>query len=308
MRTGQVWSDYLAEFDYFNTEEIRPGCEPRILLNKSSDRALVLVHGLTDSPYYLVDLARFFHGKLGYSVFLPLLQGHGLSQIRSMRGVLLDEWKRNVAFSIDVAKQHGQVAIGGLSTGASLSLWAKECLVDVQGPLFLFSTAIRLGDSWFGFLKQWILTTPFVDLIDRILTAHSLVGKHPYRYCRMDLSAARELVKLITEISSLYDCYGSVSPLPFPVFSARVEGDRVVSSRAIEEFFTATHGRKIFRYRLQRNSKVSHAGLVLAKDICAAGDQKVVLEKGNPFFSELVEAIAEAHKQMISKGNKEMAN
>jgi esterase/lipase len=84
-------------------------------------KAIVLVHGLTDSPYFMTAIGDYFFQNLGYNVYLPLLQSHGLKEPKGMEGVALDEWKANVNFAVDIAasKAH-QVSIGGLSTGGAL--------------------------------------------------------------------------------------------------------------------------------------------------------------------------------------------
>jgi esterase/lipase len=46
----------------------------------------VLIHGLTDSPYFMTAIGEYFFGNLGYNVYLPLLQCHGLKE---PKGVVL---------------------------------------------------------------------------------------------------------------------------------------------------------------------------------------------------------------------------
>ena len=86
----------------------------------------VLVHGLTDSPWFLQFLASHFHNQLGYDVYLPLLHMHGLREPHQMRGVSLGQWQENVRFAIHTAAGRSRhVAVGGLSTGGALSLQAR---------------------------------------------------------------------------------------------------------------------------------------------------------------------------------------
>ena len=78
---GQEWFDYYERFDYFTHDSVRDGCHPWIFRHATpSDKAIVLVHGLTDSPYFVTAIARHFHAQLGYDVFLPLLHCHGLKE------------------------------------------------------------------------------------------------------------------------------------------------------------------------------------------------------------------------------------
>ena len=120
-----LWSEYYTAFDYFSPSVIRPGCHPRKMVHPDhGDRSIVLVHGLTDSPFFLLAVGEYFHTCLGYNVYLPLLHCHGLKNPRGMAGVSLSEWKKNVSFAIRVAKARGgRVSLGGLSAGAALSFF-----------------------------------------------------------------------------------------------------------------------------------------------------------------------------------------
>jgi len=78
---GQEWLEYYERFAYFSADAVRDGCHPRLFKHTApSDKAIVLVHGLTDSPYFMTAIARHFHTRLGYDAYLPLLHCHGLKQ------------------------------------------------------------------------------------------------------------------------------------------------------------------------------------------------------------------------------------
>ncbi len=75
-----IWREYYAEFPCFSDGAVRGGCQPRKMEHDiRAEKAIVLVHGLSDSPHFLRAVGEFFHFKLGYDVYLPLLQGHGSS-------------------------------------------------------------------------------------------------------------------------------------------------------------------------------------------------------------------------------------
>jgi hypothetical protein len=56
--------------------------------------------------------------------------------------------------------------------------------------LYLFSAALDLAGNIAGDLKEFILRTFLVEIVDR---NKPLIGSNPYRYAGMDLDAAREL-------------------------------------------------------------------------------------------------------------------
>jgi alpha-beta hydrolase superfamily lysophospholipase len=141
------WLDYYQRFQYFSAEAVRDGCHPRIMEHdQPTQKAIVLVHGLTDSPYFMTAIGDYFFRSLGYEVYLPLLQCHGLKEPRGMEGVGLDEWKANVNFAGDVAaSKASHVSIGGLSTGGTLSLYTAVNNHKITGTLYLFSAALDLA-------------------------------------------------------------------------------------------------------------------------------------------------------------------
>ena len=79
------WFDYYDHFPYFSPDVVREGCHPRIMEHREAcEKAIVLVHGLTDSPYFMTAIADFFFDRLGYNVYLPLLHCHGLKDPKGM--------------------------------------------------------------------------------------------------------------------------------------------------------------------------------------------------------------------------------
>ena len=73
---GKIWEAYYSHFS-LSADQIREGCEPRLFdSGKKCKNSIVLVHGLTDSLYFMQAIGHYFHEKMGFNVFLPLLQEH----------------------------------------------------------------------------------------------------------------------------------------------------------------------------------------------------------------------------------------
>ena len=66
-------------------------------------KAIILVHGLTDSPHFMTAIGNYFFGNLGYNVYLPLFHCYGLKEPNGMEGVDLNEWKADVDSAVDIA-------------------------------------------------------------------------------------------------------------------------------------------------------------------------------------------------------------
>ena len=115
---------------------------------RTTSNVVVLIHGLTDSPFYMEAIAKRFY-DLGANVVLPLLPGHGLKQPKAaiQDDHLADKWKQETDHAVEVAHHLGQkVSIGGLSTGGALSLnIALRSPEQINGGLFLFSAAVYIG-------------------------------------------------------------------------------------------------------------------------------------------------------------------
>ncbi|NMF86682.1 alpha/beta hydrolase [Nodosilinea sp. P-1105] len=298
------WFAYYNEFPYFSAEAVREGCYPRIMQQaKPTEKAIVLVHGLTDSPYFMTAIADHFF-KLNYNVYIPLLQGHGLKIPSGMEGVSLREWQANVKFAVDAAAAEAkQISIGGLSTGGALSCYMAanhpKTAHKITGAIYLFSAALRIaGGMGSGNIKESLLRSFMANLLD---SKGPLIGENPYRYGRMDNDGARVLSEQIKEIDELIKTLSPKSPFPKPVFAAHSEWDDAAAIQGIEALSLVSNLDQFRFFRIQREAAVGHAELVLAAPVKGASR---TLEYPNPKFAEMMEAITEFDLAMTEKTNK----
>ncbi len=300
------WLDYYQQFDYFSAETVRDGCYPRIMEHEQpTGKAIVLVHGLSDSPYFLTAIGNYFFEVLGYNVYLPLLHCHGLKEPNGMEGVDLEKWKDNVNFAIDTAeKKAEQISIGGLSTGGTLSFYAAATNPKINGTTYLFSAALDLAGGHFGligeFKEKMLRNTFLVDILD---VNKPLIGKNPYRYESVDLDGARELSKLIDETDALVKRFNIQEPFAKRVFAAHSESDTTANITGIEDLQKVSVPDLFTFFRIPQSVGVSHASLVLQDPIleidAVSTDQP--LEKANPWFPQMIEAIAAIELDRVAK-------
>ena len=292
------WLDYYRKFHYFSAEAVREGCYPRIREHGGTVRkAVVLVHGLSDSPYFVAAIADYFFEVLGYNVYLPLLHSHGLKDPKGMEDVSLVEWKANVDFAIDqAAAKAGQVSVGGLSTGGALSLYAAARNPKINGALYLFSAALDLAGGPGGLageIAEHLLGTFLADVLDNLQKDQPLIGKNPYRYARVDLDGARELSKLLKDTDAILR---ELQHKPFakPVFAAHSESDKTANISAIEDLQKATAPGLFKFFRIPKAAGVAHASIVLKEPVYAsdAGEADFPLEYANPLFQHMLKAAA----------------
>jgi pimeloyl-ACP methyl ester carboxylesterase len=285
------WLTYYDRFSYFSSEEVRDGCYPRIMEHPNpKEKAIVLVHGLSDSPYFMTAIGEYFFNNLEYNVYIPLLHCHGLTKPNGMEGVELEEWKANVNFAITTAASKAEkISVGGLSTGGTLSFYMAATKPKVNGALYLFSAALDLAGGPLGLIgdiKERLLRTFLVDILD---INKPLIGDNPYRYSHIDMDGAQELARLIKETDTMIEGFSQKDPFPKRVFAAHSECDKTANITGIEGLQKVSVPGNFDFYRIPKNLGVSHASVVLKEPITKADH---ILEKKNPQFQEMMEAIA----------------
>ncbi|MFX0201083.1 MAG: alpha/beta hydrolase [Candidatus Hodarchaeota archaeon] len=285
------WLDYYEQFHYFSPQKVRDSCHPRIMEHPESAKAIVLVHGLTDSPYFMSAIGEFFHDTLGHNVYMPLLHCHGLKEPKGMEGVKLEEWKANVSFAIEsAASKAEQISIGGLSTGGTLSFYMAATNKKINGTLYLFSAALDLAGGCLGLIgevKERLLRTFLADVLDK---NKPLIGANPYRYSRMDMDGAQELARLIKETDAIMDKYSQKDPFPVRVFAAHSECDTTADIAGIERLEKRSIPDSFHFFRIPKKAGVPHASVVLNESISVNGE---LLENRNPLFPQMLDAIAD---------------
>ncbi len=127
--------------------------DPGIYL-KGGEHGVVLIHGLTGSPFELKPLARALH-RSGYTVRAPCLAGHGTS-ISDLKLTSWQDWYASVRDACtELSGECRTVAVGGLCMGALLALWhAAEKGEQVTAVAALSTTLFYDGWSlpWYRFL------------------------------------------------------------------------------------------------------------------------------------------------------------
>ena len=292
MANVRIWKQYCAQYG-LQRGSIRPGCEPRVILHADPrQNAIVLVHGLTDSPYFMLAIGKYLHRTMGFDVYIPLLAGHGLLQPRGMEGVTADAWIENVDRAIEQAtlrRPDVVLSMGGLSMGGVICLHRARFHPQhrVTGFVAPFAAPVglagKMGDKE-GDLKAALLRMgPLVEIADGIKDWRSLIGDNPYRYARMDVGAAQQLVKLIDEVNQDM----AAAPPTQPIFAAHSECDEAASIEAMRAFLNHCLVKKLFPIGLEHD--LPHASIVLAKDIKDSADN--VLEEKNPEFANMMDAM-----------------
>lgn len=124
--------------------------------SKPTDKAILLVHGLSDSPYSFSDLAKTLQQQ-GFYVQVLLLPGHG-SKPEDLMLPRYEDWQTMVDHYANLLKQdYDQVWLGGFSTGGNLVTIHSIENTGVSG-LLLFSPGFQ---SRAPFMER---LAPFISL------------------------------------------------------------------------------------------------------------------------------------------------
>jgi carboxylesterase len=125
-----------------------PALNESISLKGDNGTTIILVHGMTGSPFEMKYLAGYFHRK-GYSVVCPRLANHGqpLSILKRSRWQDFYGSVRSVMTSGEVRDAKSPIFVSGLSLGSLLSLLLADEFSDrIKGVSCLAPTLFY--DGW----------------------------------------------------------------------------------------------------------------------------------------------------------------
>ena len=239
--------------------------------------AVLLLHGLTDSPYAMRPLAERLHRE-GYLVVSLRLPGHGTAPAALLKAGWND-WAAAVRLAArDLAKRNGpggKLYMVGYSTGAALAV--EYSLARLQGEdlppvekLVLLSPAIGVSPaaafavwqarvaSWFGIRKlAWVDVLPEYD---------------PYKYSSFPVNAADQIyagTKLIEKRIAELGKNEPVAGLPRILAFQSVADDTVSTPAVIHALFgrLAPGGHELALFDINRASDVAALYLPGAPDV-----------------------------------------
>ncbi|WP_420065254.1 alpha/beta hydrolase [Pectobacterium colocasium] len=131
-------TDKQLELRWNTPNETRPAGQPH--------KAILLVHGLGDSPGSFIDVTPQLVEQ-GFLVRTVLLPGHG-TRPSDLLHVTVDDWRKVVAEQAAIlSKEVDEVYLGGFSTGGNLVLEYALQHPEIKG-LVLFSPAIKSNEKY----------------------------------------------------------------------------------------------------------------------------------------------------------------
>jgi len=199
---------------------------PFELRQKDNDKAILLIHGLTDSPYVFHNLATFYYQQ-GFSVRTLLLPGHATAP-SDLIDVELAQWRQATNYAINrTLADFDSVYLGGFSTGGSLildHLMVLDNISDKLAGIFLWSPASKAASD-IAWLAQYVDLIPFLDWVGK--DADSDFAK----YESFPFNGGAQVHQLMTELMA-DDVVLSNDIKNIPMFVVVSEHDQTIDTEA----------------------------------------------------------------------------
>ncbi|WP_394193898.1 alpha/beta hydrolase [Pseudoalteromonas atlantica] len=206
---------------------------PFELRQPDNQKAVLLVHGLTDSPFTYHDLAQVYFQQ-GYTVRTLLLPGHGTAP-NALKDVNAQQWQQATDYAVNrTLKDFEQVVLGGYSTGAALLInyLTTRPMNEKIKALMLFSPASEPHNKN-GWAAKWIDLIPFVNWIDE--DADIDFAKYE-SFPWSAAAAADDAMRTITVNSLEQRKFPAI-----PVFTALSDIDTTIDSKATLSLLSTLH-------------------------------------------------------------------
>ena len=239
------------------TVELIPKGEPK--------GGVLLLHGLSDSPYSLKSQAEFFQAQ-GYYVVAMRMPGHGTVPA----GLLKVTW-RDWAAAVKVGVRHvrGKIGkgkpfyIGGYSNGGALAvqhtLDALENGDPVPDRLFLFSPAI--GITAFARMAWWTSLYSFIPYFEKSKWLGIEIEYDPYKYNSFTNNAGTQSWDLANEIQvrlAAVKQKGALDKMP-PILAFQSIVDATVQAEVLVSGLfdhLETEGNEVVFFDIDRSEKI----------------------------------------------------
>lgn len=219
--------EWLSENRVFigkdKNRELAANMPTEYLPSQPNGEAVLLVHGLGDSPYSFKDVATHL-SEQGYVVRTVLLPGHG-SKVGDLKLPTLQDWQGVVDHHTQLLKKEfGTVWLGGYSTGANLVTSQAMKDPDIEG-LLLFSPAFKPNSEAVKYaeIASYFMTWADQDPEDSYLRYNSLPMNGAAVYYQTSEMVRNDIT------GQTYDK---------PVFVMMSEGDSVIDTQYVRHTFT----------------------------------------------------------------------
>ncbi len=171
---------------------------------------VLLVHGLTDSPYYMRAMGDVFRNN-GYYVVGIRLPGHGTAP-GALVQIHRDEWYDAVRYGAWIVQKkihqypNAKFVVGGFSTGGTLLLkYVIQAVMEqntrIPDRLYLVAPAIAV--SPFAIASNWNKAVTWTGAFEKLRWMKVLPEEDPFKYCSFPKNAVDQIHLLSKEVRGL---------------------------------------------------------------------------------------------------------
>ncbi len=260
-----------------------------------TNKGILLIHGLYDSPLYIRDVAHYFQ-RQGFLVRAILLPGHGT---RPGDQLIADnkQWVAALNYGIHSIQQDVEhFYLGGLSTGACLSLYAATNNVNAKG-LILFSPALKPRNPK-AILARWYKLFSWA-LNDKVWLEKNPQTNHA-KYESFSYHWAAEVCELMSTVRRRL----ARTQINMPIFAALSADDATICPTTFLKFFHKhknLHSRVVYYSNqpspILDNRIVTQPSAIPEKRILHFSHVGIPIAPSNPYLGEQGEYIDLLHHE-----------
>lgn len=187
--------------------------------------AILLIHGFTGSPAELRLLGGYLNDH-GFTVYAPLLSGHGLTP-EEMAKTNKDDWWKSVveAYNLLLSKGYTDIIAVGLSMGGTLSL--KLAMNKPLAAVVSMAAPIRVHNRFIGF-SRWL---KYVKAFQVKKKKDESIEQFLVSYDRTPVICAESLDRLIKEVRD------SLDKVAIPILIMQGKKDETVRYESAEYIY-----------------------------------------------------------------------
>lgn len=231
---------------YASDSPVYPGNLPRdwnrsfILQPSGSARGVVvLLHGLTDSPYSLRHIAQHL-SEQGLLAVVPRMPGHGTVPA-ALTAAHWEQWLAATRLAVREARRQvpdGPLYLVGYSNGGALALrYSLAALADerLAMPQRLVLISPMIGVTSYARYAGLAALPAVLPAFAKSAWMNVLPEFNPFKYNSFPVHAARQTYELTREVQSAFDAAeadGRLARLP-PVLALQSLADNTVSTPAV---------------------------------------------------------------------------
>lgn len=198
--------------------------KPAATCTADKTKGILLIHGLSDMPFAMQDMANSFAERC-FLVRSILLPGHG-TRAADLMSVTRKDWLEAARFGVSTLKKEvDEVYIGGFSLGGLISAYLTAEDAEIKG-LFLVSPSLKIKRNlaisqsvWVRHIVAWADTDPQDDYA---------------RYESMPMHGLAETYQLTQDLKSLL----KHKPIQQPVLLVQSDDDSIIDTQQNKQYFT----------------------------------------------------------------------